>query len=209
MKRNLTGFLSLLCLSAGASTFGIVELSAAGLLEELESCFTCHGLHGASTEPDVPIIGGFSATYMIDTMAAYRHNERPCHETEIRTGPRKGDKTDMCVIARELSEAHTEEIAKHLASEPFVRAKQSFDPEKAKLGKIVHDLHCAKCHEDGGSSPDDDAGILAGQWMPYLEHQLEEYGSGRRSMPEKMKPKFEKLDQADIENVIHYYGSFQ
>jgi sulfide dehydrogenase cytochrome subunit len=92
---------------------------------------------------------------------------------------------------------------------PFVRAKQTFDADLASKGKGIHALECKKCHEDGGSSPDDDAGILAGQWMPYLEDQFEEYASGKRPMPKKMQPKMEKLSAEDTKALIHYYGSFQ
>ena len=33
--------------------------------------------------------------------------------------------------------------------------------------------------------------------------------SGKRPMVKKMKPKMEKLDQADIDALINYYGSFK
>lgn len=190
-------------------TTGFVSSSIAGVKENLESCYSCHGKDGASTESDIPIIGGYSSAYIIDSMIAYRNKERPCEETKIRSGPHKGDKKDMCAIAKDLSEADTEEVAKHLATEPFVRAKQKFDPEKARLGKIVQNRQCKKCHEDGGSSPDDDAGILAGQWMEYIEEQMEEYSAGKRPMTKKMKVKYDKLKKEDLENIIHYYGSFQ
>jgi sulfide dehydrogenase cytochrome subunit len=63
--------------------------------------------------------------------------------------------------------------------------------------------------------PEDNAGILGGQWMPYLHHALEQYHSGKWPMPENMKAKLEKLTQKDpwgfshIDALIHYYGSLQ
>jgi len=189
--------------------FCLSNAAIADVEKDLQTCYDCHGKDGASTEPEIPIIGGYSATYIIDSMIAYQNEERPCQKTEIPDGPRKGEKEDMCAIAKNLSEADTEAMAEHLASEPFVRAKQTFDPEKAKLGKKVQNRQCAKCHEDGGSSPDDDAGILAGQWMPYMNQQMKEYTSGKRPMTKKMAKKFKKLNDADKENIVHYYGSFQ
>jgi sulfide dehydrogenase cytochrome subunit len=115
----------------------------------------------------------------------------------------------MCKVAADLSEEDAELVADHYAGKPFVRAKQTFDAELAKKGKSIHALNCKKCHEDGGSSPDDDAGILAGQWMPYMEDQFKEYASGERPMPEKMQPKMDKLSEEDTKALIHYYGSFQ
>jgi sulfide dehydrogenase cytochrome subunit len=209
MLNNVYRHLSLLCCSCFLAAFTPAGVSAADVKEALENCYACHGEDGASSEKDIPIIGGLSAQYILDSMAAYRNKERPCEKTEIRSGPRKGEKEDMCEIAGDLSEAEVTQIAEHLASEPFVRARQEFDPQKAERGKAMHNVNCRKCHEDGGSSPDDDAGILAGQWMPYMKAQMEDYVSGERPMPEKMIPKMEKLDESDIENLLHYYASFQ
>ena len=62
---------------------------------------------------------------------------------------------------------------------------------------------------EGGSLASDDSGILAGQWMPYLEQAFKEFASGERPMVKKMKPKVEKLEPADIEALVNYYGSFK
>ena len=37
----------------------------------LENCAACHGKDGASTESDVPIIGGYSAKYLGDSLTNY------------------------------------------------------------------------------------------------------------------------------------------
>ena len=64
-------------------------------------------------------------------------------------------------------------------------------------------ITCAKCHEKGGSSADDDAGILAGQWTHYLKEQFAAFRSGKRQMDEKMKPKIEKLsEEADEVHLL-------
>ena len=172
-----------------------------------QGCMDCHGKDGASTETDVPIIGGISRQYLIDNMAAYREKSRPCPETRYRAGDKTRAPTDMCRIAADLSPQDTEKVADYYAAKPFVRAKQQTDAAKAAKGKQLHALHCEKCHADGGSSAEDDAGILAGQWMPYLRESMKEYNSGKRLMPEKMKPKVEKLSADDYEALIQYYGS--
>ena len=100
-------------------------------------------------------------------------------------------------------------IAEHLSKEPFIPAKQEFDAVKARSGEKLHKRMCEKCHEYGGSSPDDDNGILAGQWTQYIRHQMEEFETGRRTMVKKMKNKFVKLDQNDIEALVQYYASLQ
>jgi len=188
----------------------IIPVAAAADLATLTGpCEDCHGKDGASSEPKIPSIGGFSAVYITDSMAAYRDKSRPCKEVQYPAGAHKGDTTDMCKTAEKLSENDAQLIAEHFAGKAFVRAKQTFDADLAKTGKGIHNLNCKKCHEDGGSSPDDDAGILAGQWMPYLEEQFEEYTSGKRPMTEKMQPKIEKLTADDVKALVQYYGSFQ
>lgn len=172
-------------------------------------CADCHGKDGASTESDVPIIGGQSAEYLKEMMVAYRDKTRPCPETKYRAGDKARPATDMCRIAKTLSDKQIDEVAGVLAGKPFVRAKQKVDLAKAQAGKNVHKLHCEKCHADGGSSKDDDSGILAGQWMPYLEHSFKEFADGSREPPKKMKPKLDELTADDKAALVQYYGSIQ
>jgi len=209
MKQLIIRLFSTLAIGAILSSFIIFQASAADAGKLAETCADCHGKDGASTESDIPIIGGYSEQYIIDSMIAYKNEDRPCPETKYSEGNNKGTKTNMCKIAKELSDKDTEEIAKFYAGKPFVRAKQTFDTAKAASGKKIHSANCKKCHEDGGGSADDDAGILAGQWMPYLKNSFKDYASGERAQPKKMKPKMDKLSDTDIDALINYYGSFQ
>lgn len=196
----------------GLALFGLTlaaSVSAADVAKLAESCANCHGKDGASTESSVPIIGGLSAQYITDSMTAYKKKARPCPETKYLSGSKKGQKTDMCQVAKDLSDADTKELAKHYAAKKFVRAQQKTDPALVKKGKELHDRRCEKCHSDGGSLAADDGGILAGQWMPYLRETFKDYGAGKRPMPEKMKPKMENLSKDDVEALVHYYGSFK
>jgi sulfide dehydrogenase cytochrome subunit len=208
MKRNVY-ILPLLCLGALLSGPAIIDAAAADIATLIGPCEDCHGKDGVSEEPEIPTIGGMSATYITDSLAVYRDETRPCEEVKYPAGEKKGEATDMCKVAADLSDEDAGLVAEHYAGKPFVRAKQTFDAELAKTGKGIHALNCKKCHEDGGSSPDDDAGILAGQHMEYLQDQFEEYASGKRPMPKKMQPKMDKLSADDIKALVHYYGSFQ
>ena len=60
-----------LALLAGATLFGLTLATAtwaADVKELVEGCNQCHGKDGASTAPDVAIIGGVSAPYTTDSM---------------------------------------------------------------------------------------------------------------------------------------------
>ena len=204
-RRGLT-FLARIVLLAIALT-GSAWAADVGSL--MENCAACHGKDGASTDSDVPIIGGYSAKYLGDSLDNYKNKARPCPQVKYPAGPHKGESTDMCSVAGKLSADDVKALADYLAAKPFVRAKQTADAAKAARGKQLQEAHCKKCHEDGGSSADDDAGILAGQWMPYLRHSFEEFTSGQRPMPKKMKPKFEEMSKDDIDALVNYFGSFK
>jgi len=208
MTQKITRF----ALLAGAGLFSLSLATAAWAADVnklAENCASCHGKDGASTESDVPIIGGYSAPFISDSLAAYKKKERPCPETKYRGGDKKGQKTDMCQVAKDLSDADMKDLGKHFAGKKFVRAQQKFDAALAKKGKEIHERSCDKCHSEGGSLASDDAGILAGQWMPYLKEQFKDFKAGKRPMVKKMKPKMEKLEPADIDALVNYYGSFK
>ncbi|UCH53081.1 MAG: c-type cytochrome [Pseudomonadota bacterium] len=198
-----------LACGAAFAMFGASSASAADIAKIAAECDSCHGKDGASTESSVPTIAGMSATYLSDSMKIYKKKERPCVEAKHLTGDKKGKKSDMCKEAADLSDADAKAIAKYYAGKKFVRAKQPFDAAKAKRGKSVHDSECIKCHEKGGSSPDDDAGILAGQWMSYMRDQFVAYRNGKRPQEEKMKVKMDKLSKDDEEALLHFYASQQ
>jgi sulfide dehydrogenase cytochrome subunit len=174
-----------------------------------EPCAACHGKNGASTEPAVPIIGGYSSKYIVESFRAFKKKIRACAEISIPAGPKKGTKTDMCKISSEISDADVEAVAKHLASQKFVRAKQPFDAAKARKGEAVYKLRCQKCHEDNGASSDEDNGILAGQWMGYVRDQLSNFRSGKRPIDDKMKQRLDRVTKEDEELLVHFFAAQQ
>ena len=174
-----------------------------------EPCAACHGRNGASTEPAIPTIGGYSSKYVVESLRAFKKKIRSCTETSIPSGPKKGTKTDMCKVSADLSDADVDAVAKHLAAQKFVRAKQPFDAAKAKRGEPVYKLRCQKCHEDSGASPDEDNGILAGQWMGYVRDQLVAFRTGKRPIDDKMKQRLDRVSKDEEELLVHFFASQQ
>lgn len=208
MKRNATNVLA----SGGAALAGAflaLGVWAADINNLAETCASCHGKDGVSTEADVPTIAGYSADYISSQMEAYKKKERFCPETDIRSGGRKGTKSDMCQVVKDLGGADFDQLAKYYARMKFVPALQNFDAALAKRGKEIHDVNCDKCHQQGGSLANDDAGILAGQRMQYLKAQLEDFRSGKRPMMRNMKSKIDRLQKDDFDALINYYGSLK
>lgn len=175
-----------------------------------DECDACHGQDGVSQRSDVPTIAGMSDFVLSEAMFIYRDRERPCRESEYRHGETERPPTTMCDVAQDLDDGEIEAIAKHYAAQAFVPAKQDFDPAKAEVGARIHREKCDKCHTDGGSNPEDDAGLIAGQWTPYLEQAFADYQSGDREvLDEKMQEKLDELDAGMIDALIHYYASQQ
>lgn len=175
----------------------------------IESCDTCHGSDGISQWGDVPTIAGIDAFVHSDALYVYREEARPCAMTTYRRGDTARPETSMCEIVKNFSDDTIESLAEHYAALPFVVARQDFDPALAASGKEIHDRECARCHSDGGANPEDEASILAGQWMCYLETTFAEYASGERDQPDKMKQKMDPLSDDDVRALLHYYASQQ
>lgn len=206
--KRITG-LMLLALTV-LLNFGLVgRAGAADANTLMMECANCHGKDGASKDKEVPIIGGLSAAYIVQTMGIYKEKKRPCPEIKYEEGPKKGQKTNMCDIAGKLSDADLKQLASLLASKKFIRAQQTADPALAKEGAKLHEHKCEKCHSESGSVASDDSGILAGQWMPYLSATLKEFKEGKRPMDKKMKPKIDSLKPSEMDALVQYYGSFK
>ena len=204
MIRHVTRTLCVALAAAGASLAAAADGAAVA-----ERCVVCHGKNGASTEPQIPIIGGYSAKYIVDSLKNFRKKTRPCAEVTVPSGPKKGTKSDMCKVTAELTEADADAVARHFAAQKFVRARQPFDAAKAQRGSTVYKLRCENCHENNGSSADEDNGILAGQWTPYLRDQLAAFRAGRRPSDEKMKQRLERVTKDEEEALLHFFASQQ
>jgi sulfide dehydrogenase cytochrome subunit len=182
---------------------------AADAASPAELCDSCHGSNGANAESDIPNIGGYSKKYLLKTLEAFKNSERPCPETDYRSGAKKGSKGNMCQIAKELDGKDADRIAEHFAAQKFVMTQQNFDPALADKGKAIFVKNCNKCHSIEGAFANDDAGILPGQKTDYVSRQLEQFSAGKRPMFAKMKARYEKLEKTDLDAVVQYLASFK
>ncbi|MBL4659733.1 MAG: hypothetical protein JKY19_05210, partial [Alcanivoracaceae bacterium] len=159
IKRILIGFILL-----GSILSWVV--CASDLDGIIADCNDCHGQDGLSTESDIPILAGQSYLVLEDALLAYAANERVCKESDYRHGDTSRPATTMCKIAAGLGEDDIEALSEHYEGLSFIGVKQDFDSVLVKKGTAIHKRHCEKCHSEGGSIADDDAGLLAGQWTP-------------------------------------------
>jgi sulfide dehydrogenase cytochrome subunit len=203
MKRLISIAISL-TLGLFASVSAVADLDAV-----VQDCNGCHGDDGVSQWTDIPTIAGVSEFVHSDALYIFRDEARPCTETEYKQGAKSGSSTTMCAAVADLSDDMIDELAAYYAALPFVPAKQDFDAGLAAAGKAIHDAECDRCHSEGGANPEDDAGILAGQWIGYMEDTFAEYRAGERDQPKKMEEKLNALSDDDVKALVHYYASQQ
>jgi sulfide dehydrogenase cytochrome subunit len=165
----------------------------------IEKCGMCHGTDGNSPNSTIPSIAAITPEYFIHTMDAYKNN---------------GRQSDMMKnFVHSLSKDDIDKLATYYAKQTFKPRKQEFDPAKAEQGKKLHYKYCEKCHENGGRITENNYGILAGQWVPYLRQAIKDYLDKKRRVNPMMITKLEKLKKAagdeGVEQLLHYYASEQ
>ncbi len=176
------------------------ELMGGASAEMLSNtCAGCHGTNGASNGPATPTIAGLSNEYFVEVMMGFKTAETPS--------------TIMTRIAKGYTEDEIKAMAGYFAKKPFVKAKQPFDEATVRAGGKLHDKYCEKCHANAGQLPEDDSGILAGQWSPYLSATMADYVSGKREMTKKMRKKVTKMldkeGEAGMKTLLNFYASQQ
>ena len=162
------------------------------------TCITCHGPGGSSVGPANPSIAGLKRKTLINIMVEYQNEKRPA--------------TIMGRIAKGYTEEDFKVMADYFVKQPIIRYSQSVNAEKVKAGRKYHQKYCEKCHaKNGYQESEEGSSILAGQWMPYLQFSLNDYYTGVRKMPKKMKKRMVKMvikyGDESLDDLVHFYGS--
>jgi sulfide dehydrogenase cytochrome subunit len=158
--KSITAIAISLTLALFGSAAAVADVDATA-----ENCNGCHGDNGVSQWTDVPTIAGVPEFVHSDALYLFRDGDRPCSTLEYKQGDTSRAATTMCEVVADFSDDAIDEIAAYYAELPYAAMKQDFDADLAAAGKAVHDEACDRCHSEGGSNPDDEAGILAGQPM--------------------------------------------
>lgn len=167
-----------------------------------DTCAGCHGTDGKSVGPAIPNLAGISPSYFNDSMVGFKALDKKMNHAEDARPA-----TIMHRIAKGYTDEQIEVMGEYFAALPVYKADVPHDAAKAAAGEKLYDKRCSKCHDESGSLPDDDAGILAGQWLPWLEYSIADFQNGHREQPKKMKKALKKLSDAEIEAVLNYFAS--
>ena len=157
------------------------------------ACAGCHGTKGASAGPSMPSLAGQSKVFFVDAMKKFKSGER---EATVMGRLAKGYTDDQIVA-----------MAGFFARQKPQHQSTAVDPALVAKGKTIYDNTCKRCHLENGREFEDDTPVVAGQWLKYLQVQMDEFNSGKRKMSEKKAEKVKSLSRADWEAVAHFYAS--
>ena len=171
-------------------------------------CEECHGEGGNNLKKSsskIPSIAGFSSFSILESLAQFVEKSRPALEIISNNNKKK----TMYMISKKITQEQSEEIAYYLSKQKFIAVTQKIITEEMndayETGESVHQDLCESCHGDKGTSVEDDTPILKGQRKEYLERQFEQFTKYQRTMPRRMKRKFNKLSEAEKQAVIVFY----
>lgn len=171
-------------------------LGGPGVEMMANTCAGCHGPNGSSNGPVTPTIASISVDYFILSMKDYKSGRRPA--------------TVMDRIAKGYSDEDIAAMAKYFQQKPFLRVKQTTDAAKVKSGKALAKKYCESCHEDEGRVAEG-VGVLAGQWLPYMQYSMVDFMSGKRDTERRQKAKFDQVVKEKgmdaFQDILHYYAS--
>jgi sulfide dehydrogenase cytochrome subunit len=157
------------------------------------ACAGCHGTNGGSAGPSMPSLASQSKEAIVEAMKKFKSGERPS--------------SVMGRLAKGYSDADFAAMGEFFSKQKLHATTQVVDAAKVKKGASLQESNCGRCHLEDGREGKDDSPVMASQWLPYLQIQMEQYLSGKRKMPEKMKEKVDPLSKDDIDALLHFYAS--
>lgn len=192
----------ILLIFSSSLLFGSISVNSDEAFDEMvKKCALCHGQDGNSTISSMPSIAGMTIEYFEHTMDAYKNGSRKSQSSEM-----------MKNYVHSLSDADVRRLAEFYLKQKYIPREQEFNAAFVEDGKKLHDKYCEKCHEDAGRITENNYGILAGQWIPYLRQSMQDYLDEKRPVSPMMIIKTKAMVEADkdaIEKVIHYYASLK
>ncbi len=157
MNKIIAAIASMLLL---ASSFGVAEVPA-----KAQSCASCHGQNGVSSNPQWPNLAGQKLDYLVVQLKAYRDGRR--------------NNAAMEPFAQGLSDDDITSIASYFSQLPGSKTDNG-DASLVARGENLS-AYCKSCHGMEGKPAASVWPNLAGQHSAYLQNQLAAFKAGERS----------------------------
>ena len=186
----------------GAVLVAAMNVAVAQAPAAAENCASCHNDNGVTTDPSIPTIAGVGGFFLENQFAIFAESARPC----VADAFADNDADDHCALVTSLSEDDRMALAEYYGEMSYAPFEQEFDAALAEQGASIHAESCDRCHTSSGAEPFDDAGILAGQPIPYLIEQFKHYKAAERWQPESMAEVMAPLDENQMKALAHFYA---
>lgn len=157
------------------------------------ACAGCHGTNGGSAGPSMPSLAMQSKEAIVEAMKKFKSGERPS--------------SIMGRLAKGYSDADFAAMGEYFSKQKLHVTSQKLDPAKVKKGASLAENNCGRCHLEDGREGKDDSPVMASQWLPYMQMQMDLYLDGSRKMPEKMAEKVKPMSKEDLDALLHFYAS--
>lgn len=188
--------------SADTTVVPMTEAQKTALNKAIDTCGTCHGVHGRSVSPTFPNLAAQTATYIELQLHAFKDQTRADPDAQAY----------MWGMAAQLSDPMISALAGYFAAQPPAPGKPG-NPALIAQGKRVFEEGvpaqqipaCATCH---GAHAEGMATFprLAGQHAPYLIRQLLVIQSVLRTAP-VMHGVVKDLTKDQMQAVVAYLES--
>ncbi len=163
------------------------------------ACVGCHGVGGASTNPEWPKLAGQNAGYIYKQLVNFKSKER--------------DNAVMYGMVAALNDQDMLDLAAYFSSQPVSQGSANID--NVDRGRRIYRAGnqksgvpaCTGCHApNGAGNPAAKFPALGGQHAAYVTSQLKAYRSGVRSndLNEMMRLAASKLTDKEIEDLAQY-----
>ena len=164
--------------------------------EKAQICVACHGRNGNSENASFPILAGQSWRYIYIELKDFKEGRR--------------SDPSMSPIAADLSGDDMIALGNFFAAQKPLPIKFNADPARIAAGKKISDaVLCPMCHL-GGFVGQNEIPRVAGQWPEYVEKQLRDFKTKRRTNDAgNMTSVAATLSDDDIVNLAHYIANLQ
>ena len=184
---------STLAIAVGALAMSSATFAAPSPEMLANACGGCHGTNGGSAGDAMPSLASQSEPSFVEAMTKFKNGERPS--------------TIMGRLAKGYSDDEIKAMAGFFAKQKLYVTTQKLDKKKVALGAKLQEKNCSRCHLDEGKDGKDDTPVMASQWLPYLQIQMDLYASGARKMPDKMAEKVKGLSKDELDALIQFYAA--
>ena len=162
----------------------------AAVREMLETCFTCHGPNGASTEAEFPILAGQHFYYLYVQMKDFKAGRRASAVME----------EFVAVLTRDEMKT----LAKFFSEQTWPNIGFRADPARAGKGEsAANSGQCVQCHL-GGYEGNSGTPRVAGQYVAYLEKTMQDFKSKARANAAAKSSLMDSYSADDIRNMAEF-----